>query len=349
MWEPLTSCALTSHSLAARTNITINSSTEWREREQFTEVDCFAVSVAPAPVINWYIGSGDFGFTSNLSETQIQADGSVSVRSTVHLSSSLYAGQNVTCTVEHPISEMSESQTINIPAQSTSHLFLEMFLFSPPPPPDRCSSSTLTLLIYLQKLHCWVFLWWDYKTLTTGWLCVKAEEGVWGRSSPGCFPKILKMKNHCTQRLRATPWRPGWLISFLWLVMKARIWPVCAELHTGSRRGGLCISPSTVSRLWKSEKYVQTTRIHKGIRRLMVGVFFCADISAVRVVNHTTVLRDRYGCALNTRILSLRSQHHSQRILLEVDGNVPHYDLSCTRWEITVVVTGQHLHQRLEP
>ncbi|XP_024910603.1 uncharacterized protein LOC103378048 isoform X2 [Cynoglossus semilaevis] len=261
--------------LCARTNITINSSTEWREREQFTEVDCFAVSVAPAPVINWYIGSGDFGFTSNLSETQIQADGSVSVRSTVHLSSSLYAGQNVTCTVEHPISEMSERQTINIPAQKAPLLSVSV--------------------VRLQDSHNWMAV------------CESRGGGV-GQILTWVLPKNTEDEESLHTETEGHS-------------LKARLaYQFPLARHEGQDLTCVC-------------------RVTHGVterRTVHIPKYY---ISAVRVVNHTTVLRDRYGCALNTRILSLRSQHHSQRILLEVDGNVPHYDLSCTRSDGVFVYT----------
>nr|XP_019943617.1 PREDICTED: uncharacterized protein LOC109630049 [Paralichthys olivaceus] len=103
--------------LCARTNITINSSTTWKDGEQFTKVDCTADSVASAAVITWHVGNSDKSIMGNLSEPEVQADGSVSARSSIHFMSSLYAGQNLTCMVEHPSSEASERRTIHIPVQ----------------------------------------------------------------------------------------------------------------------------------------------------------------------------------------------------------------------------------------
>ncbi|XP_034460739.1 uncharacterized protein si:ch211-149e23.4 [Hippoglossus hippoglossus] len=103
--------------LCARTNITINSSTEWKDGEQFTKVDCSADSVASAAAITWHVGNSDESIMGNLSEPDVQADGSVSARSSVHFLSSLYAGLNLTCTVEHPSLEASERRTVHVPVQ----------------------------------------------------------------------------------------------------------------------------------------------------------------------------------------------------------------------------------------
>ncbi|XP_054455488.1 uncharacterized protein si:ch211-149e23.4 isoform X2 [Anoplopoma fimbria] len=99
--------------LCARPKITINSSTEWRDGHEFTKVDCSVDSVAPAATISWHVGNGDSSI-SYLSETEVQADGLVSVRSSAHVLSSLYSGQNLTCTVEHPSLEAPEKRTIHI-------------------------------------------------------------------------------------------------------------------------------------------------------------------------------------------------------------------------------------------
>lgn len=58
---------------------------------------------------------------------------------------------------------------------------------------------------------------------------------------------------------------------------------------------------------------------------------FSADISSVRVLNHTTRLQSRYVGETITRRLALEENHHNQRVLLRVEGNVPEYNLVCER------------------
>lgn len=59
---------------------------------------------------------------------------------------------------------------------------------------------------------------------------------------------------------------------------------------------------------------------------------FSTDISSVRVVNHTTPLQSRYGGEPTIHRLTLQENHYNQRVLLQVEGNVPEYNLSCKRW-----------------
>ncbi|XP_073346799.1 uncharacterized protein [Pagrus major] len=99
--------------LCARPNITISSNTEWKDGHEFTKVDCSVDSVAPAATITWHVGDGDSSI-SELSETEVQAGGLVSARSSVHFPSSLYSGQNLTCTVEHPSLEAPEKRAVHI-------------------------------------------------------------------------------------------------------------------------------------------------------------------------------------------------------------------------------------------
>ncbi|XP_068571384.1 hemicentin-2 [Cebidichthys violaceus] len=99
--------------LCARPKITINSSTEWKDGDEFTKVDCSVDSVAPAATISWHVGNVDNSI-SYQSQTEVQADGSVSARCSAHVLSSLYSGQNLTCTVKHPSLEAPEKRTIHI-------------------------------------------------------------------------------------------------------------------------------------------------------------------------------------------------------------------------------------------
>lgn len=58
---------------------------------------------------------------------------------------------------------------------------------------------------------------------------------------------------------------------------------------------------------------------------------FSADISAVRVLNHTTPLQNRHSGEPLIHRVSLEENQHNQKILLQVEGNVPQYELSCER------------------
>ena len=69
-----------------------------------------------------------------------------------------------------------------------------------------------------------------------------------------------------------------------------------------------------------------------------------ADISSVRVLNHTTPLQSRYGGEPVIHRVALQENDHNQKILLRVEGNVPQYDLSCKRWCIIMVIMGKHLY-----
>lgn len=105
----------------ARPNITIDSFTEWEDGAEYMKVNCSAESVAPAATITWHVGNSGKSI-SNLSDKEVRADGSVSVRSSVQLLSSLYSGQNLTCSVEHPSLKAPEKRTIRIPVHSTFFL-----------------------------------------------------------------------------------------------------------------------------------------------------------------------------------------------------------------------------------
>lgn len=54
-------------------------------------------------------------------------------------------------------------------------------------------------------------------------------------------------------------------------------------------------------------------------------------ISSLRVVNCTTPLQSRYGGEPVLYRLSLYESQHNQKILLQVEGNVPEYNLECLR------------------
>lgn len=112
--NPLASCGVLNSFFphAARPEITINSSTEWTDGEEFTKVDCSVESVAPAATVRWHVGnSSSIGY---LSATEVRPDGSVRARSSARVPSSSCCGQNVTCTVEHPSLEAPEKRTMHI-------------------------------------------------------------------------------------------------------------------------------------------------------------------------------------------------------------------------------------------
>ncbi|TMS07653.1 Poliovirus receptor-like protein, partial [Larimichthys crocea] len=100
--------------LCAPPNITVNRSTEWKDGEEYTKVECSVDSVATAASVTWHVGNSNI---SCVSESEVQADGLVSTHSSAHFLSSLYAGQDLTCTVEHPSLEAAEKRTIHIPVQ----------------------------------------------------------------------------------------------------------------------------------------------------------------------------------------------------------------------------------------
>ncbi|XP_029963467.1 uncharacterized protein LOC115399947 isoform X2 [Salarias fasciatus] len=60
-------------------------------------------------------------------------------------------------------------------------------------------------------------------------------------------------------------------------------------------------------------------------------------ISYVRVLNRTTPLQSRYGGEPLLHRLSLQDNHHNQKILLQVEGNVPEYQLACARSDGSLV------------
>lgn len=108
---PPTPCALIHLSLTARPNITVDSLTGWENGEEYMEVACSVLSVAPAAVIRWHVGNSGRSISSQ-SQLEIQADGWVSARSSVRFPSSLYSGQNLSCWVEHRSLRAPEKRTV---------------------------------------------------------------------------------------------------------------------------------------------------------------------------------------------------------------------------------------------
>lgn len=84
-------------------------------------------SVAPAAAISWHVGNGNRNIT-HVSDVEELDDGLVSIRSSVHLLSSLHSGQDLTCVVEHPSLKAPEKRTTRIHEQSVFFPFIELFL-----------------------------------------------------------------------------------------------------------------------------------------------------------------------------------------------------------------------------
>lgn len=111
---------------AARPNITVSLSSEWESGQKYSKMNCSVDSVASAAVVAWHTGNKN-GNIRYSTETEFQANGLVSTWSSVFLLTSLYAGQNFTCTVKHASLESPEERTIRIPWQSMSTFSSDYF------------------------------------------------------------------------------------------------------------------------------------------------------------------------------------------------------------------------------
>lgn len=189
-----------------------------------------------------------------------------------------------------------------------------------------CSSPSWHPPFLFQKPPCWAHLWWDNKTLISGWQCASAQGSVSRQTLHGTFPKKMKGKPLCTQNMKETQWISGRLMNFRWTVMRGKTWLVCTILNQGSHREGLFICPDTVR---ATETILDWTLTHKFI--LNISTVFLPDISSLRVLNFTTPLQSRYSDQPVVYRLSLDKNRHNQKILLEIEGNVPEYELSCKR------------------
>ncbi|KAK5868853.1 hypothetical protein PBY51_009830 [Eleginops maclovinus] len=252
--------------LCARPNITINSSTELKDGVEYTEVDCSVDSVGPAATITWHVENSDNSI-SYLSETQDQAEGLVSARSSARFLSSLYYGQNLTCTVEHPSLAAPETRTIHILVQKAPLMSVSVV---------RQQDSPLWLAV-----------------------CDCTGEGV-GTNLDWVLPENAKGLTSLHSEYEGC-------------VRKARLtylFPLA--LHEG--RELTCV--------YHSEHGATETKT------LSIPRYY---ISSVTVLNHTTLLQSRYGDGPIAHRLALQEDHHNQRIMLRVEGNVPEYNLNCKR------------------
>ncbi|XP_029372764.1 uncharacterized protein LOC115052654 isoform X2 [Echeneis naucrates] len=251
--------------LCARPNITITSSTEWKDGKWFTKVDCWADSVASAATITWQV-HGDNTTIGSQSEPEVQADGVVSARRSVRFLSSLYAGQKLTCVVVHPSLEAPETRTIKIPV-------LEVPLLS----------------VSLRQQD------------SSRWLAV-------------CECRAMAVGTNLTWVLPAKAAGQTLLhMEYKGPAQKARL----AYQFTLARHEG-----QNLTCVYQFEH----TIIEK--KTVHVPRYY---ISAVRVLNHTTVLKNHYGSELAIRRVTLQEKKRNQKILLQVEGNVKEYDLCCKR------------------
>ncbi|TDH14643.1 hypothetical protein EPR50_G00022540 [Perca flavescens] len=255
--------------LCARPHISINSSTEWKDGDEYTKVDCSVDSVAPAATITWHAGNGDSisSVHVSLSEMEVQADGLVSARSSAHFLSSLYSGQNVTCRVEHPSLEAPEKRTIHILVHKAPVLSVSV--------------------VRQEDSHLWLAV------------CDCRGEGV-GNNLAWVLPENAKGQTslHSTYEGR---------------VIKARLtYQFPLAYHEGQ-------DLTCVYHLEHGATEKKTIHIPRYY------------ISAVRVLNHTTPLQSRYSGETIAHRLALQENHHNQRVLLQVEGNVPEYNIDCRR------------------
>ncbi|XP_030600777.1 uncharacterized protein LOC115790907 [Archocentrus centrarchus] len=252
--------------LCAHPNITINTSTEWRDGHKYTKVQCSADSAPPAAAITWHIGNTDNSI-SNLTETKQQPHGLVLASSSVNFLSSLYAGQNLTCIVKHPSLEAAEERTINIPVHKAPLLSAAVV---------RQRDSRL----WLAACEC------------TG-ECVQTNLAWDLPENTESQTSMLTEHEGNTMNVRLTYKFP-------------------LDRHEGQNL--TCVyqfEPGTTQK-----------------RTVHIPRYY---ISSLRVLNYTTPLQSRYNDQPAVYRLSLHDNHHEQKILLRVEGNVPEYNLSCKR------------------
>ncbi|KAM6933313.1 uncharacterized protein FYW49_001690 [Xenentodon cancila] len=252
--------------LCARPNITVSASAVWKQGHKYTKAQCSAVSVASAATISWHTENNTN--ISHVLETEVQAKGLVLTRSSLDLLSSVYAGQNLTCVVEHPSLETPEKRTMNIPKQQPLKL--------------------ITSLVRLQDSSLWLAA------------CNCSGEGI-GENLTWVLPEnALAKTSLCTE--------------YEGHVMKTRLtYQFPLAIHEGQN----------LTCVYQSENGITEKRtVH-------IPRYY---ISSVRILNHTTPLQSRYGDQLVIHRVAVQNNHHNQKILLRVEGNVPEYNLNCRRW-----------------
>lgn len=138
-WSIIKRLFYLSFTYAAPPNITFHSVSKWEDGEEYTEASCFVDSVAPAASVTWHVGKNNVS-SSSLGSVLVTEDvggGLVVVRSSVHLLSSLYSGQNLTCTVQHPGLRAAERRTTQVPEQSGSNFLFFSHLLSQVQKPEK--------------------------------------------------------------------------------------------------------------------------------------------------------------------------------------------------------------------
>ncbi|KAM9853277.1 uncharacterized protein ACBR49_004115 [Aulostomus maculatus] len=249
--------------LCARPSITINSSTEWRDGETHTKVDCYVDSVAPAATITWLVGNNNS--ISHLTDYKILANGLVWTHSCVDFLSFLYSGQSLACIVEHPSLQAPEKRTVHIPVHKVPLLSVSVV---------RKQDSSL----WLAECEC-------------------STEGV-EVNLTWVLPKNSKSQTFLHSEYKG---------------LKSRLtYQFPLALHEGQDL--TCVFHS-------EHRFIEKRSVH-------IPRYY---ISSLKVLNNTTPLQSRYGGVPITHRLTLQENHPNQRILLQVDGNVPEYNLICRR------------------
>ncbi|XP_037318660.2 uncharacterized protein si:ch211-149e23.4 [Pungitius pungitius] len=246
--------------LCARPEIAINSSTEWTDGEEFTKVDCSVESVPPAATIRWHVGNVNSSI-SYLSATEGRPDGSVLTRSSARVLSSLYSGQNVTCTAEHP--------SLEAPERRTTHILLN-------------KAPVLTVSLERQRE-------------SSLWLAVCDYRG-----GGGVGPDL------------------AWVL------------PDNAKGQT-SRLSASRLTYQFPLALHEEQDLTCVYSFEHGVTEKKTIHIPRYYISSIRVLNHTAPLQSRHASETITHRLALEENHHNQRVLLRVEGNVPEYKLICER------------------
>ncbi|XP_069017603.1 uncharacterized protein [Embiotoca jacksoni] len=250
----------------ARPYITINASTEWKDGHQYTKVDCSADTASPVAAITWHAGNND-NSVRFLTETEVQADGLVSARSSVHFLTSLYAGQNLTCVVKHSSLEAPEKRTIHIPVHKATLLSASVV---------RQRDSPLWLAV-----------------------CDCRGECV-GKNLAWVLPENAKSQSPQQSEYGGH-------------VVKTRLtYQFPLVLHEGQ----------DLTCVYQFEHGVTEKRtVH-------IPKYY---ISSVRLLNDSTPLKSRYSAQPVVYRVCLHENHHDQKILLRVEGNVPEYNINCQR------------------
>ncbi|KAF6724886.1 Poliovirus receptor [Oryzias melastigma] len=249
--------------LCARPNVTVNTSTEWKDGRKYTKVCCSVISVSSAADILWL--SEDGSNITDVVQTELLAEGLVSAWSSVDLPSSQFSGQNLTCVVKHASLETPAERTIHIPEHKPP--LLSVTVVRDPP------------------------LWQA--------VCV-------------CEGECIRTNLHWVLPKRART-EPPPLAEFEDNVMKATLtYQFPLALLEGQNL--TCV-------------YQFDHRVTEN-RTVQIPKYY---ITSVRILNRSSLLRGHHNDHSVVYGLTVQKNHLSQRILLDVEGNVPEYNLHCQR------------------